>query len=171
MISLSRALIARWHIVCLLKTDTIENSPCLTLLKFSKFDEARCSRDILWQLRQQSRDILVTKLTVTCYLNRRLWIYFVIIRSLPLRNTICFRLKIKSLILSYEVDLKLYIYRTSDWRNAYLWWVLCLSSCWNNTRIDLSRVTNFLAMHLIHQDFSLEDDSKALRVYLSNKGC
>ena len=38
----------------------------------------------------------------------------VIIRSVPLRNTICFRLKIKSLVRSYEVDLKLYIYRTSD---------------------------------------------------------
>ena len=168
MISLSRALIARWHIVCFLKTDTIENSPWLPLLNL----EVWWGKVLTWYLVTIKTTVpwhSGHETTVTCYLNRTPWIYFVIIRSLPLRNTICFRLKIKSLILSYEVDLKLYIYRTSDLRNAYLWWVLCLSSCWNNTRIDLSRVTNFLAMHLIHQDFSLEDDSKALRVYLSNK--
>ena len=95
-----------------LKTDTIENSPYLLLVN----REVWWGKVLTWYL-------VTIKTTVpwhsghgtivTCYLNPIQWTYFVIIRSLPLRNTTCFRLKIKSLIRSYEVDLELYIYRTS----------------------------------------------------------
>ena len=95
-----------------LKTDTIENSPYLRLVN----REVWWGKVLTWYL-------VTIKTTVpwhsghgtivTYYLNPIQWIYFVIIRSLPLRNTTCFRLKIKSLIRSYEVDLELYIYRTS----------------------------------------------------------
>ena len=158
MITLSSNPLACWLIIYFLQTDTIENSPYLPLIN-----------PVVWWRKVFTWYLVTFKTTVPWHSG-----HATTVTSLPLRNTICFRLKIKSLVRSYEVDLKLYIYRTSDnflsgWTHIFgEFCVLVVAEI--TIKVDWSWVTNFLAMHLIHQDFSLEDDLRALRVYLSDKG-